>query len=174
MTLFATLVTISLVLLHAVAQETASPTVQPADFSGDDSPYQVVPTGTDIPPESSSSDLSAQNKLGTWLYGYTDCKKVFGSGAKGKIDGAYYDAWLMSNTAGVASDIDWNNAAALEFLGAPGLNKDQQSQIQAVFANAATVIYSNKNIFQHYLKVRCDDPFNICQNRPDNDPCQPK
>ncbi len=37
----------------------------------------------------------------------------------------------MSNTAGVAFDIDWNNAAAVEFLRAPGLNK--QPQIQAVF-----------------------------------------
>ena len=170
MNLLSTFATISLLLRCTIAQESASPTVQPADFSGDDTPYQVVPTGTDIPP----GDVSALNKLGTWLYGYNDCKKVFGSGAKGKIDGAYYDAWVMSNTDQVASNIDWNNAAALEFLGAPGLNKDKQSQIQAVLANAATVIYSNKNIFQHYLKVRCDDPFNRCQNRPDQDPCQPK
>lgn len=174
MILLSTFATLSLVLQCTVAQETASPTVQPADFSGEDTPYQVIPSGTDIPPGSSSTDVSALNKLGTWLYGYTDCQKVFGSGAKGKIDGAYYDAWVMSSTAGVASGIDWNNAAALEFLGAPGLNKDKQPQIQAVLANAATVIYSNKNLFQHYLKVRCDDPFNRCQNRPDQDPCQPK
>lgn len=174
MILLSTFATLSLVLQCTVAQETASPTVQPADFSGEDTPYQVIPSGTDIPPGSSSTDVLALNKLGTWLYGYTDCQKVFGSGAKGKIDGAYYDAWVMSSTAGVASGIDWNNAAALEFLGAPGLNKDKQPQIQAVLANAATVIYSNKNLFQHYLKVRCDDPFNRCQNRPDQDPCQPK
>ena len=154
--------TISLLSQYTIAQDTPSPTVQPADFSGDDTPYQVVPTGTDIPP----GDASVLNKLGIWLYGYTDCEKVFGSEAKGKIDGAYYDAWVMSNTDQVASNIDWNNAAALEFLGAPGLNKDKQSQIQAVLANAATVIYSNKNIFQHYLKVRCDNSFNVCQNRP--------
>ncbi|KAL4862682.1 hypothetical protein BDV12DRAFT_190239 [Aspergillus spectabilis] len=47
---------------------------------------------------------------------------------------------VISSTKGVASGIDWNNAAALEFLGPPGLNKDQQSQRQAVFANTATVI----------------------------------
>jgi len=62
----------------------------------------------------------------------------------------------------VASNIDWNNAAALEFLGAPGLNKGQQTQIQAVFANVATMIYSYKNPFQHYIKVRCDDPAKLC------------
>jgi hypothetical protein len=80
----------------------------------------------------------------------------------------------LSSTARVASNIDWNNAAALEFLGAPGLNKGQQTQIQAVFANVATMIYSYKNPFQHYIKVRCDDPSNLCQNRPGGNPCQPK
>lgn len=51
----------------------------------------------------------------------------------------------MANTKGVKSDINWNEASALEFLGAPGLNKDKQPQIQAVMANIATVIYSYKN-----------------------------
>lgn len=81
---------------------------------------------------------------------------------------------MLSSAAGVASKIDWNSAAALEYLAAPGLNKAQQPQIQAVLANTATVIYSLKNPFQHYIKVRCDDPKNKCQNRPDDDPCQPK
>jgi hypothetical protein len=75
------------------------------------------------------------------------------------------------STAGVASEIDWNNAAALEYLGAPGLNKIQQPQIQAVFANVATMIYSYKNpIFRHYIRVRCDDNDKQCQNHPSNDP----
>lgn len=172
MNLFSTVATVFVMLRCIVGQETASPTVQPHDLSGEDTPYRVIPTGTDIPPGSSSTDLSTHNILGTFLYGYTGCKEF--PGAKGKIDGAYYDAWVMSNTAGVASDIDWNSAAALEFLGAPGLNKAQQPKIQAVFANVATVIYSNKNPFQHSIKVRCDDPYNRCQNRPDQDPCLPK
>lgn len=156
----------------SAASNNPTSTSPPPDFSGEDTPYQVIPTGTDIPPGATGS-VSAQNKVGTWLYGYNGCKNF--AGAKGKIDGAYYDAWVMSNTDGVNSDIDWNNAAALEFLGAPGLNQDKQSQIQAVLANAATVIYSYKNpLLQHYIKVRCDDPFNRCQNRPDQDPCQPK
>lgn len=29
-----------------------------------------------------------------------DCKKTFGVGAKGEINVAYYDAWVMSNMAG--------------------------------------------------------------------------
>ncbi|KAJ0414504.1 Spherulation-specific family 4-domain-containing protein [Aspergillus carlsbadensis] len=136
----------------------------PADYPGDETPYRVIPTGT----------VDPDNFLGTYLYGYNECNKIFGSGAKGKIDDAYYDAWVITNTAGVASDIDWNNAAALEFLGAPGLNKGKQGQIQAVLANVATMIYSYKNPFQHYIKVRCDDPRKKCQKRPDQDRCLPK
>ena len=58
----------------------------PAGFPGDETPYRVIPTGT----------VSPDNILGTWLYGYIGCKKNFGEGAKGKIDDAYYDAWLIS------------------------------------------------------------------------------
>lgn len=166
MNLLSTFATLSLVLRCAVAQDTATPTVQPADFAGEDTPYQVIPTGTDIPPGANSTDLSAQNKVGTRLYGYNLCRNIIDPNAKAKIDGAFYDAWVMSNTAGVASGIDWNSAAALDFLGAPGLNKPQQPQIQAVFANVATVIYSYKNPFQHFIKVRCDDPVKRC-------PCKP-
>ncbi|CAI4218928.1 unnamed protein product [Parascedosporium putredinis] len=135
----------------------------PDDFPGDEIPYRVIPTDIALP----------ENFLGTWLYKYVKCNQNFGPGAKDKIDNAYFDAWVMSNTAGVASNIDWNSAAALEFLGAPGQNKHQQAQIQAVLANVATMIYSYKNLFQHYIKVRCDDPAKLCQNRPDNNPCQP-
>ncbi|KAM3418367.1 hypothetical protein BST61_g4366 [Cercospora zeina] len=46
-------------------------------------------------------------------------------------------------------------------------------QIQAVLANMATVVYSYVNPFQHALHVRCDDPGKRCQNRPQDDPCQP-
>jgi hypothetical protein len=72
----------------------------------------------------------------------------------------------------VVSEIDWNNAAALEFLGAPATNKDQQSEIQAVFENTATVIYSYKNPFQHWIKIRCDDPSNACTKSNQDDPCK--
>ncbi|KAB8198899.1 hypothetical protein BDV34DRAFT_218516 [Aspergillus parasiticus] len=130
-----------------------------ADFPGDETSYRVIPTGTDTPDVTGT--VSPNNIRGTYLYGYVGCNEHF-KGAKGKIDDAYYDAWLISNTAGVVSDIDWNSAAALEFLGAPGLNKVQQPQIQAVFANTATVIYSYIDFFQHYIKQ------NPCQPDPPN------
>jgi hypothetical protein len=61
---------------------------------GDEAPYQVIPTGTDAP--QATGTVSPKNLIGTRLYGYVDCKENFGGGAKGKIDDAYYDAWLLS------------------------------------------------------------------------------
>ena len=164
--------TLSLFVQYSLSQgpnSADSPT--PTDYPGTETPYLVMPTGTDIPPGASGSVIT-QNKVGTYLYGYTGCDKF--PGARDKINDAYYDAWVLSNTAGVGADVDWNNAAAVEFLRAPGLNTNAQAQIQAVFANMATMIYSYKNPFQHYIKVRCNDPRKRCQNRPDNDPCAPK
>ncbi|KAI4256559.1 MAG: hypothetical protein L6R42_006149 [Xanthoria sp. 1 TBL-2021] len=183
-----------------VETDTPSQTTQkePPNFQGEDTPYQIVPNTNDVPaPE--GDDLEIMNKVGTWLYSYTGCKDF--PGAKGKIDGAYYDSWVRSCKALVTpfGAVKSSNSLAvicnalmssshsatffherlskplpLEFLGAPGLNKDKQPQIQAVIANIATVIYSYKiPLFQYYIKVRCDDPKKRCQKRPDNDPCQP-
>lgn len=58
----------------------------PADFPGDETPYRVIPTGT----------VGPDNAMGTYLYGYNGCNEFFGKGAKGKIDDAYYDAWLIT------------------------------------------------------------------------------
>jgi len=66
----------------------------PADFPGDETPYRVTPTGTDAP--QATGTVSPDNIVGTYIYGYLDCNKNFGPGAKGKIDDAYYDAWLIS------------------------------------------------------------------------------
>jgi hypothetical protein len=75
-------------------QATAAPTsTTPSDFLGDESPYRVIPKDGDAP---TTSDVAGLNILGTWLYGYTECRKRFGSGAVGVINRAYYDAWLIS------------------------------------------------------------------------------
>lgn len=79
MVLLAALTTFFLLLRYTSA-------APPADFPGDETPYRVTPTGT----------VSPDNILGTYLYKYLDCNKNFGEGAKGKIDDAYYDAWLIS------------------------------------------------------------------------------
>ncbi|CAK1364023.1 hypothetical protein CB0940_04010 [Cercospora beticola] len=130
----------------------------------------IVAAGGETYSINPSGSPTTQNKMGTYLYGWEGCQP----GQKDKIKKAYYDAWTMSSLDGVKANIDWNEAAALEFLGPPGLNKPQQAQIQAVLANMATVIYSYINPFTHPLHVRCDDPGKLCQNRSKDDRCQPK
>ena len=49
-------------------------TSQPPDFAGQDTPYQVIPTGTDIPP-GATANVSVQNWRGTKLYGYNRCRE---------------------------------------------------------------------------------------------------
>lgn len=87
---FTTLTTLSLWLLQATAAPTSA---VPSHFPGDETPYRVVPEGSDV---TAGGDVNGLNVLGTWLYGYTECRKRFGSGANGVIDRAYYDAWLIS------------------------------------------------------------------------------
>ena len=95
--------------------------------------------------------------------------------AKQIIDEAYHDSWLIAKQTGVASGIDWNSAAALEFLVlvSPGHNQGQQAQIQNVLANVATMYYGSYGWtpLHHYLKVRCDDPEKM-YSKPE-DPCAP-
>ena len=202
-----------------------TPTSQPPDFAGEDTPYGIIPNGTNIP-FAATGNVSVQNRIATWLYGYNGCGEIFCtyferssflsySGfweirrvlwfsqrkiaifvpetilidplnnailltaklnpdkAKQIIDEAYYDSWLIAKQTGVASGIDWNSAAALEFLGPPGHNKGQQAQIQNFLANVATMYYGSYGWtpLHHYIKVRCDDPEKMCSNP--KDPCAP-
>jgi hypothetical protein len=90
------------------------------------------------------------------------------------IKEAYDDFKTLSHTDGVFQNIDWNSAAALEYLGPAAFNKHQQKQIQAVFANAATVYPGSFfNPFRWYIRVRCDDPFKRCARDNGDDPCNP-
>jgi len=92
---------------------------------------------------------------------------------KRNIKEAYDDFKALSHTDGVFQNIDWNSAAALEYLGPAAFNKKQQKQIQAVFANAATVYPGSFfSPFKWYIRVRCDDPFKRCDrcNPPENPP----
>ena len=207
------------------ASTAPTPTSQPPDFAGEDTPYGIIPNDTDFLPMA-TGNLSVQNRIATWLYGYNGCSEIFCTyfkrssflsysgfreirrglwfsqrkiativsetilidplnnaivltpklnpdNAKEKIDEAYYDSWLIAKQTGVASGIDWNSAAALEFLGPPGHNQGQQIQIQNVLANVATMYYGSYGWtpLHHYLKVRCDDPEKMC-SKP-KDPCAP-
>lgn len=92
-------------------------------------------------------EFTTQNALGTRLIRYTYVISHFleyilnlltnSSGCnkadttwRGKINEAYSDFQKIADTAGVKSDIAWDDAAALEYLGPSAFNKNQQKQIQ--------------------------------------------
>ncbi|KAI9765507.1 MAG: hypothetical protein M1840_007333 [Geoglossum simile] len=106
----------------------------------------------------------ADNWFPTSLFGFEGCDERNRSW-KGNINEAYDDANLIVNLDGVKNNINWNEAAALEFLGPAALNRDQQGQIQAVFANAATV-KPRWSLIPNWIHVRCDDLLHYCP-----DPC---
>ncbi|KAJ2984320.1 hypothetical protein NUW58_g6102 [Xylaria curta] len=111
--------------------------------------------------------FNASNWFGTSLYGYDGCNDI-SEHIKGWINEDYTDANKLVNMQGVKDEIDWNSAAALEYLGPPALNKDQQQQIQAVFANTATAapgIAPFPNWIRVLFNVRCDDPAHACSER---------
>lgn len=140
------------------AADVYSPSVLPANFEGELPPYAI---------RAGRPGVSAN------LFGYIGCKDFSDPLAKAKIDQAYYDAFLMSRAPGIA-DIDWNSAAALDYLGAPGFNFDKQPEIQAVLANAAAIIFTPEAVPPHFIKVRCDDPGRLCQRSPAKDSCTPR
>lgn len=87
------------------------------------------------------------------------------SAQKSAIKTAYNDFKTLANQDGVKEDIDFNSAAALEYLGPSALNKNQQVDFQKIFTNAATV-YPGSTFtpipLANYISVRCDDPAVKC------------
>ncbi|EON66292.1 hypothetical protein W97_05685 [Coniosporium apollinis CBS 100218] len=104
------------------------------------------------------------NWYGTSLYGWDGCDDI-NKLIKGWIKEAYTDANKLVNYDGVKSNINWDSAAALEYLGPSAYNKDQQKQIQAVFANVATVKEGISWWTPNWIRVRCDDPAGLCSKK---------
>lgn len=83
----------------------------------------------DPPAFPSTSDPSTRNILGTRLFGWEGCS----SDDRSRINEAYYDMSVIAETEGIYTNIQWNEAAAQEFLGPGGPIPDQRkTQIQSV------------------------------------------
>lgn len=160
MTRLSTLVTVLFALRCTLARDVMTSSAEPPDFSGEDTPFNLSP--------------QFGNATSAFLYGYYGCKHFIGAQAKAQIDDAYYEAAIVASAPGVAFDINFNTAAALDYLGAPGYNFDKQPEIQAVLSNAAEILYTFRNVSQQYIKVRCDDPAKKCQNSVSKNSCQAK
>lgn len=62
----------------------------PDDAYASGAPYAINQS------DASANDVSANNRVATFLYGYNDCIKVFGDKAKDIINEAYLDAYYLS------------------------------------------------------------------------------
>ncbi|KAM6510464.1 hypothetical protein FSOLCH5_010904 [Fusarium solani] len=114
----------------------------------------------------------AQNWYGTSLFGFNGCDEKDKTWRE-KIIEAYSDANELINHEDLTENLDFNSAAALQYLGPSGLNKDQQAQIQNVITNVATVKEGASWFTPNWIRVRCDDPLNHCLKDPE-DPDDPK
>lgn len=80
-----------------------------------------------------------------------------------KIIEAYSDASELVNHEDITEDLDFNSAAALQFLGPSGLNKDQQAQIQNVITNLATVKEGASWFTPNWIRVSLVNQFHQFQ-----------
>lgn len=158
MTFFLTLITVFFALQCILARDVMTPSTEPPDFLGEATPFNLSPR--------------FKGATSAFLYGYYGCEDFIGAKAKDQIDEAYYEAAIVASAPGVAYDINFNTAAALDYLGAPGYNFDKQPEIQAVLTNAAEILFTFRNVSQQYIKIRCDDPAKKCQNSVSENPCQ--
>ncbi|KAI9759921.1 MAG: hypothetical protein M1840_003064, partial [Geoglossum simile] len=76
----------------------------------------------------------AQDDLRTRLVGYDGCDTT----QSDAIDLAWVDSWQVMD---ISRDIniDWNEAAAVEYLGPPGFNQGSRPMIQDILRNLGTI-----------------------------------
>ncbi|KAL7943679.1 hypothetical protein V8C42DRAFT_328167 [Trichoderma barbatum] len=97
--------------------------------------------------------------MATSLQGFDGCSRD----QETAIKSGWQQSWkLMNYMAGLK--IDYEDAAALEYLGPPAYNIQQRALYEAVYANIKTIQPSwwIPDAFSWYLYVRCDDPKGTC------------
>lgn len=94
--------------------------------------------------------------LGTALIGNEKCTAL----QKQQIRSGWVQSWkIMNYIYKVAkASIDFNEAAAVEYLGPPSMNQDQWSKYKAIYLNLATIQPGWIDLFAWKIAVRCDNP----------------
>jgi hypothetical protein len=113
------------------------------------------------------SSIQAQNLSvnAVNLVGWEGCSV----GMKKKIAASWEDAVNIGQSF-VDTKINWNEAAALEYLAPPGFNEGVRTQIEDVLENVAT--FGQGSWFWHptplkwKIFVRCDDWKSRCRSQP--------
>ncbi|KAI9765763.1 MAG: hypothetical protein M1840_007197 [Geoglossum simile] len=100
-----------------------------------------------------------QKDFFTRLIDYIGCN----TGQTITIRNAFIDSWQVMNVVR-DSNIDWNSAAAMEYLGPPGYNQARRGNIQDIIHNLGTITGDppiNTDL-DWKIRVRCDDWKRIC------------
>ncbi|KAF4441616.1 Killer toxin subunits alpha beta [Fusarium acutatum] len=106
----------------------------------------------------------------TRLFGFEGCGG-WGYPKRKAIYSGWQQAWYMMDAIR-GKDLNWNEAAAVEFFAPPFINEEEQSAIKStIFPKIIDTVVtiragSSLNPFQWGLHVRCDDPSDICKCKP--------
>ncbi|KAG7412232.1 hypothetical protein Forpe1208_v008718 [Fusarium oxysporum f. sp. rapae] len=102
----------------------------------------------------------------TRLFGFEGCGG-WGSLKRKAIYSGWQQAWHMMDTV-QGKDLNWNEAAAIEFFAPPFINEEEQPAIKSTIIDTVATIRagSSFNPFQWGLHVRCDDPGKKCKCKP--------
>jgi hypothetical protein len=119
-----------------------------------------------------TSDFLTYNltNLATRLVGWDGCEKEYGMDPA-QIFSGWQESWkLMNYIYGVAKGgINFNEAAAVEYLAPPALNKDQQTEFKNIFLQLATIQPGYiETPLDWRIAVRCDDPARKCLCKPNS------
>ncbi|KAF4339668.1 killer toxin subunits alpha beta [Fusarium beomiforme] len=94
----------------------------------------------------------------TRLFGWQGCSTAQSQ--------AIYSGWQQSwkiMDAVQGENLNWNEAAALDYLAPPFINEEQQAEIKKIIDTVVTIRGgSSFNPFKWWLHVRCDDPAGKC------------
>ncbi|KAJ7161200.1 glycoside hydrolase family 18 protein [Mycena filopes] len=99
--------------------------------------------------------------LATRLIGWDKCTKP----QRTAIYSGWQQSWKIMNLLykEAKAGINFNEASAVEYLGAPALNEGQQSHFKTIFLQHATIQPGYiPTFFDWQLPVRCDDPRGAC------------
>lgn len=109
------------------------------------------------------SDFTTYNLslLATRLLGWNGCTEL----QKKQIYSGWQQSWkIMNYIQSVAEDgINFNEAAAVEYLGAPGTNKEQRTDFNNIYKQLVTIQPGYiATPLDWRLGIRCDDPRGRC------------
>ncbi|CVK90377.1 uncharacterized protein FMAN_08779 [Fusarium mangiferae] len=104
-------------------------------------------------------------ELATRLFGWQGCGG-WGSSKRKAIYSGWEQSWKMMDAV-QGKSLNWNEAAAVEYLAPPFVNQEERAAIKNIIDTVVTVRGgSNLNPLKWWLHVRCDDPDGKC-------PCNP-